>query len=150
MNIFPPYMDKKDTPADVLAKCLFYFDTIEACGTAVETLRKCLLAHLRLLVQTFKSTLSEAAKVQLWDRLTREKSASSVQLMPQGWDRWERTACDRSIFGTCILLISHWAFRPEPVDAAVVSGPQKKAESKADTDRRKKLDSAMEALMNAG
>ncbi|KAJ7367058.1 P-loop containing nucleoside triphosphate hydrolase protein, partial [Mycena albidolilacea] len=70
INIFPAHMDK-DTPADVLAKCLFYFNTIEACGTAVETLRKCLPAHLRPLVQTFKSTLSEVAKAQLWDRFNK-------------------------------------------------------------------------------
>ncbi|KAJ7358549.1 hypothetical protein DFH08DRAFT_802367 [Mycena albidolilacea] len=70
VNIFPAYMDK-DTPADILAKCLFYFDTIEACRTAIDTLRKCLPAHLRLLVQTFKSTLSETAKEQLWDQFNK-------------------------------------------------------------------------------
>jgi superfamily II DNA helicase RecQ len=61
----------KDTPASALPKCLLYFDTIEACATAVETLRKCLPAHLRPLMQTFKSTLSEPAKAQLWDRFSK-------------------------------------------------------------------------------
>jgi hypothetical protein len=67
LNIFPLQMDE-NTPASALAKCLFYFDTIEACATAVETLRKCLPAHLQPLVQTFKLTVSEAAKEQTWDR----------------------------------------------------------------------------------
>ncbi|KAJ7765972.1 P-loop containing nucleoside triphosphate hydrolase protein [Mycena olivaceomarginata] len=171
INIFPAHMDK-DTPADVLAKCLFYFDTIEACGTAVETLRKCLPAHLRPLVQTFKSTLSEVAKAQLWDRFNKGEIrilcatdaagmgcnvadvmytilcslTDSLSVLAQ---RWGRTARNRSIFGTCILLVPQWAFRPEPADDSGTSGPQKKKETKADTDRRKKLDKAMEGFVNA-
>ncbi|KAJ7807516.1 P-loop containing nucleoside triphosphate hydrolase protein [Mycena olivaceomarginata] len=171
INIFPAHMDK-DTPADVLAKCLFYFDTIEACGTAVETLQKCLPAHLRPLVQTFKSTLSEVAKAQLWDRFNKGEIrilcatdaagmgcnvadvmytilcslTDSLSVLAQ---RWGRTARNRSIFGTCILLVPQWAFRPEPADDSGTSGPQKKKETKADTDRRKKLDKAMEGFVNA-
>jgi superfamily II DNA helicase RecQ len=172
INIFPLHMDK-DTPLHALPKCLFYFDTIDACATAVETLRKCLPAHLRPLVQTFKSTLSEAAKGQVWDRFSKGEIrilcatdaagmgcnvadvvytilcflTDSASVLAQ---RWGRTARDRSILGTCILLVPRWAFRPEPVDEAVTSRPPKKSESKADTERRKKLNAAMEAFVNAG
>jgi hypothetical protein len=61
INILPAKMDK-DAPPTALPKCLFYFNTIEDCALAVETLRKCLPAHLRSLVQTFKLTVSEPAK----------------------------------------------------------------------------------------
>ncbi|KAJ7178014.1 P-loop containing nucleoside triphosphate hydrolase protein [Mycena filopes] len=171
VNIFPSHMDE-DTPPELLAKCLFYFDTIEACGIAVETLRKCLPAHLRPLVQTFKSSLSEAAKAELWDQFNKGEIRilcatdaagmgcnvpdvaftilcflpGSAGILAQ---RWGRTARNRSIFGTCILLVPRWAFRPEPVDDLVAERPPKK-ESKADSERRKKLDGAMEAFVNAG
>ncbi|KAJ7608875.1 P-loop containing nucleoside triphosphate hydrolase protein [Mycena polygramma] len=172
VNIFPLEMDE-NTPASALPKCLFYFDTIEACATAVETLRKCLPAHLRPLVQTFKSTLSESAKQQIWDRFKKGEIRilcatdaagmgcnvpdvmytilcdlpESVSIQSQ---RWGRTARNRAILGTCILLVPRWAFRPaKSVDTEVASGPPKKLESNADTERRKKLNRAIEAFVNA-
>jgi superfamily II DNA helicase RecQ len=171
INIFPEKMDK-DTPASVLAKCLFYFDTIEDCATAVETLRKCLPAHLRHLVQTFKSTVSEAAKELVWDRFKKGEIrilcatdaagmgcnvpdveytvlcslTKSASVLAQ---RWGRTARDRSILGTCILLVPRWAFRPEPVDDTA-SAPKKKPETKTDAENRKKLPKPMEEFVNAG
>ncbi|KAJ7304608.1 P-loop containing nucleoside triphosphate hydrolase protein, partial [Mycena albidolilacea] len=127
LNIFPEKMDK-DTPLTALPKCLFYFDTIDNCATAVETLRKYLPAHLRLVVQTFKSTLSEAAKELVWDRFNKGEIrilcatdaagmgcnvadvmftilcslTESVSVLSQ---RWGRTGRNRSILGTCILLV---------------------------------------------
>ncbi|KAJ7829512.1 P-loop containing nucleoside triphosphate hydrolase protein, partial [Mycena olivaceomarginata] len=111
-----------------LPKYLFYFDTIDNCATVVETLRKCLPAHLRLVVQTFKSTLSEAAKELVWDRFNKGEIrilcatdaarmgcnvadvmftilcslTESVSVLSQ---RWGRTGQNRSILGTCILLV---------------------------------------------
>lgn len=174
INIFPANMDK-DTPASALPKCLFYFDTIQDCATAVETLRKCLPPHLRLLVQTFKSTVLEPAKELVWDRFksgeirilcatdaagmgcnvpdvdytvlpSLPKSAS-----PLG-QRWGRTARNRAILGTCILLVPRWAFRPEPeVEAgATAGGPKKKPETKSDLENRKKLAKPIEEFVNAG
>ncbi|KAJ6470458.1 P-loop containing nucleoside triphosphate hydrolase protein [Mycena sanguinolenta] len=120
-----------------LPKCLFYFNTIEQCALAVETLRKCLPAHLRPLVQTFKSTLSEAAKESVWGRFKSGEirilcatDAAGMgcnvpdvkytvlcelpeSLSPLG-QRWGRTARSRDILGTCILLVPRWAFWPEP------------------------------------
>lgn len=172
VTILPEQMDK-DTPTSALPKCLLYFDTIEACATAVETLRKCLPAHLRPLVQTFKSTLSEPAKAQLWDRFSKgeililcatdaagmgcnvpDVTFTVLCFLPDSpsklTQRWGRTARNRTVLGTCILLVPRWAFRPEPVYTTAASGPQAKPETKADADRRKKLNSAIEAFVNAG
>jgi superfamily II DNA helicase RecQ len=169
LSIFPEQMDK-DTPLTALPKCLFYFNTIEDCATAVETLRKCLPTHLRLTVQTFKSTLSEAAKESVWDRFQRGEIRILCATDAAGMgcnipdvmytilcflppsvsptsQRWGRTARDRSILGTCILLVPRWAFRPEPVDTNF--GP-KKVETKADAEHRAKLGQPMEAFVNAG
>ncbi|KAJ6543199.1 P-loop containing nucleoside triphosphate hydrolase protein, partial [Mycena vulgaris] len=111
-----------------LPKCLLYFDTIGDCATAVETLRKCLPAHLRLHVQTFKSTVSESAKELVWDRINKGdirilcatdaagmgcnvpdvvytilcSLTKSASILAQ---RWGRTARNRAILGTCILLV---------------------------------------------
>ncbi|KAF8164510.1 P-loop containing nucleoside triphosphate hydrolase protein, partial [Mycena galopus ATCC 62051] len=91
-------------------------------------LRKCLPAHLRPAVQTFKSTLSEAAKEQVWDRFNKGDirilcatdaagmgcNVGDVMYTILCWppespavatQRWGRTARKRSIFGTCILLV---------------------------------------------
>ncbi|KAJ7210936.1 P-loop containing nucleoside triphosphate hydrolase protein [Mycena rebaudengoi] len=167
INIFPAKMDK-DTPASALSKCLFYFDNINDCGTAVETLRKILPAHLRDRVQTFKSTLSEKAKEGIWERFNKGEIlilcatdaagmgcnvpdvrytilcslTKSVSILAQ---RWGRTARRRSLQGTCILLVPRWAFRPETGDEV----PQKK-ETKSDAANRKKLPEPMEQFVNAG
>ncbi|KAJ7244849.1 P-loop containing nucleoside triphosphate hydrolase protein [Mycena rebaudengoi] len=161
INIFPEKMDK-DTPAAALPKCLFYFDTIEACAIAVETLRKCLPAHLRPLVQTFKSTVSETAKEPVWDQFNKGQIRIICATDAAGMgcnvpdveftilcsltefpsilaQRWGRTARSRGILGTCILLVPHWAFRPAPVESEVV-----KKETKADADRRNKMNKPME------
>ncbi|KAJ7936399.1 hypothetical protein B0H13DRAFT_1853462 [Mycena leptocephala] len=94
----------KDTPASALAKCLFYFDTIEDY-LQVDGIGGC-----------------------------------------KG--RWGRTARDRSILGTCVLLVPRWAFRPEPVDVTA-SAPKKKPETKTDAENRKKLPKPMEEFVNA-
>lgn len=160
----------KDTSPIALPKCLFYFDTIKDCDLAVETLRKCLPAHLRSLVQTFKSTVSEPAKELVWDRfksgeiriLCATNAAgmgcnvadvkytvlcSLPELLSPLCQRWGRTGRSRNILGTCILLVPRWAFRPEAVDP---DGPQKKGETKADADHRTKLKKPVENFVNAG
>ncbi|KAJ7200787.1 hypothetical protein GGX14DRAFT_571796 [Mycena pura] len=71
----------------------------------------------------------------------------SVSIQSQ---RWGRTARSRTILGTCILLVPRWAFRPaRPIDTEFTSGPPKKLESNADAERRKKLNRAIEAFVNA-
>lgn len=169
VNILPEKMDK-DTPLTALPKSLFYFNKIDDCALAVETLRKCLPAQLRPLVQTFKSTVSETAKQLVWDRFKNGEirilcatdaagmgcNVADVQYtvlssLPDSLSplsqRWGRTGRSRSVLGTCILLVPKWAFRPEPVDPAA---PQKKKETKADADRRKKLPEPVENFVNAG
>ncbi|KAF8209883.1 P-loop containing nucleoside triphosphate hydrolase protein [Mycena galopus ATCC 62051] len=170
LSIFPEKMDK-DTPLTALPKCLFYFDTIEDCATAVETLRKCLPTHFRLAVHTFRSTFSEAAKELVWDQFKKGEiqilcttdaagmgcnvpdvtytilCALSKSLGPPT-QRWWRTAHLRTILGTCTLLVPVWVFRPDPVDATIAS--KKKPETKADTDRRAKLNKSVEAFVYAG
>ncbi|KAJ7153179.1 P-loop containing nucleoside triphosphate hydrolase protein, partial [Mycena crocata] len=164
INIFPEKMDE-NTPASALAKCLLYFDTIKECQAAVETLRKCLPAHLRLLVQTFKSTVSEGAKELIWDRFNKGEIrilcatdaagmgcnvpdvmytvlcslTQSASVLAQ---RWGRTARNRILLGTCILLVPRWAFRPPESageDDLDLPGTKKKkkVETNADTERRK-------------
>ncbi|KAJ6578243.1 hypothetical protein B0H19DRAFT_1062765 [Mycena capillaripes] len=89
--------------------------------------------------------ITEAAKVQLWDRFNK----GEIRRMPQAWDRWGRTARNRPIFGTCILLVPQWAFRPEPVDDSVMSGPQKKKGIESRYRTAQELDGAMEGFVNA-
>ncbi|KAJ6447740.1 P-loop containing nucleoside triphosphate hydrolase protein, partial [Mycena sanguinolenta] len=114
--------------ASAILKCLLYFDTIEVCGKAVETLRKCLLPHLRHLVQEFQSELSEAGKAQTWDQYNSGQicllcttdaagmgcNVPDIQFtilvgLPKSasilGQHWGRTARDRMIEGTCILLV---------------------------------------------
>ncbi|KAJ7432676.1 P-loop containing nucleoside triphosphate hydrolase protein [Mycena galericulata] len=130
INIFPAQMDK-NTPAIALPKCLFYFDTIEACATAVETLRKCLPAHLRPLVQTFKSTVSEGAKELVWDRFNK----GEIRIL---------CATDAAGMG-CNFLLRDGDAQP----ATVKSSEHVFFLFRADGERRKKLNSAMEAFVNA-
>ncbi|KAJ6603506.1 P-loop containing nucleoside triphosphate hydrolase protein, partial [Mycena vulgaris] len=114
--------------ASALPRCFSYFDFIEDCGTPVKTLRKFLPEHLQLRVQIFKSTLSEAAKELIWKRFNKGEILilcatnaagmgcnvpdvrytilcslrKSTSVLAQ---RWGRTARNRTLDRTCILLV---------------------------------------------
>lgn len=136
LDILPSTLDS-DTTALSLAKSIIYFDSENACRLAVETLRKCLPAHLRNLVYSFSSVLSERAKAQCWTgfadgtyRIICATDAAgmgcnipdvryivnvggpkSISVLAQ---RWGRAGRDRTTPATCVLLVPQWAFRPSP------------------------------------
>ncbi|TFK58811.1 P-loop containing nucleoside triphosphate hydrolase protein [Pluteus cervinus] len=161
----PPHAAK-----DILPKCLFYFETVGNCTSAVETLRKILPAHLRDQVQSFVGLTSEAAKERLWEKFRAGEikilcateaagmgcNVSDVQFValfcaPRSLSvlvqRWGRGARNRSISATCFLFVQAWAFHPKEV---YKSGKRKgkPAEPKSYAASRAKLDPALEELIN--
>lgn len=179
LNILPPVIDSS-TPRDRIDKAILYFSSEGACRLAVQTLRKVLPAHLRDCVQPFSSDLSEEGKALTWDKFKNgsirilcatdaagmgcnipDIRYSVVFGLPKSLSvlsqRWGRTARDRQLLGTCLLLVPEWAFRPKPppvpaVPLAVqlVKGHQKeKVEPKRWTTQRAALDSPVESFVNA-
>jgi superfamily II DNA helicase RecQ len=177
LNIFPQLLDA-NTPREVIGKSLLYFDSEEACRLAVRTLRKVLPTHLRDCVQPFSSDASEAAKASCWEgfmsghlRILCATDAAgmgcnvpdvlysvvfgcpkSLSVIAQ---RWGRAARDRTLLGTCLLLVPDWAFRPAPPELGLavqrVKGrPKIKVESKRRTSQRANLNSNVEAFINSG
>ncbi|KAI0038104.1 P-loop containing nucleoside triphosphate hydrolase protein, partial [Auriscalpium vulgare] len=133
LNILPEKI-ANDAPRNALPKSLLYFDTIDACKLAVNTLRKCLPAHLRDAVQTFKATSSERAKELTWKQFSEGHirilcatdaagmgcNVADVEYtvifdVPKSLSvlvqRWGRAARKRTINGTCLLFVPKWAFR---------------------------------------
>ena len=70
--------------------------------------------------------------------------------------RWGRAGHDRTTEGVCLLLVPKWAFRPELSAVAahvrqhLQQGRQKAPETKADTLKRARLDTKLEAFINIG
>ncbi|KIK58118.1 hypothetical protein GYMLUDRAFT_113426, partial [Collybiopsis luxurians FD-317 M1] len=66
LNLLPSDIDDS-TMHEEIPKCLFYFDSENACRVAVDTLCKCLLNHLRDCVFHFSSDISERGKQRCWN-----------------------------------------------------------------------------------
>lgn len=177
LNILPQVLDA-NTSRDAIDKSLFYFDSEEACRLAVRTLRKVLPEHLRDCVQPFSSDGSEAAKASCWEGFTSGRirilcatdaagmgcnvpdvcysvifgCPKSLSVIAQ---RWGRAARDRTLVGTCLLIVPDWAFRPSPPELGLavqrVKGlPKIKVESKRRVAQRAALNSNVEAFINSG
>ena len=176
LNILPPVLDV-NTPRTAIDKSILYFDSEEACRKAVRTLRKVLPAHLRDCVQPFSSDASESAKKLCWEgfmsghlRILCATDAAgmgcnvpdvrhsvvfgcpkSLSVLAQ---RWGRAARDRTLLGTCLLLVPDWAFRPAPPELGLavqrVKGqPKIKVEPKRRASQRANLNSNLEAFINS-
>jgi superfamily II DNA helicase RecQ len=176
--VLPQVLDVT-TQLEAIAKCIFYFDSESACRQAVQFIRKCLPAHLRSCVQAFSSNMSEAAKIRCWQlfktgelRIICATDAAgmgcnipdvkyivsfgipkSIGTIAQHWGRAGR---DRTTEGVCLLLVPKWAFHPElsaiaaHVRPHLQQGRQKAPETKADTLKRARLDTKLEAFINIG
>ncbi|KAE9386248.1 P-loop containing nucleoside triphosphate hydrolase protein, partial [Gymnopus androsaceus JB14] len=109
-------------------KSIFYFDSERACREAVDSLQKCLPAHLRDTVFPFSSDMSEKSKQKCWDEFTSGKLRiicatdaagmgcsipdvkysvifglpSSLSVIIQ---RWGRAGRDHITASVCLLLI---------------------------------------------
>ncbi|KJA15503.1 hypothetical protein HYPSUDRAFT_149055 [Hypholoma sublateritium FD-334 SS-4] len=174
LNILPaPIPEDINIPNTVLPKSLFYFETINQCNSAMETLRKILPAHYRDSVQMFTSIASEDAKAQIWDnfrtgsiRILCATDAAgmgcnvpdvafvvlfsvprSISTLTQ---RWGRAGRSRDIEATCILFVQGWAFRPQGVHLKTKKGKEKPLESATFTANRAKIDPPLEKLINLG
>lgn len=143
----------------------------------MRTLCKVLPAHLQDCIQPFSSDGLEAAKAQCWDgfmgghiRILCATDAAgmgcnvpdvrysvvfgcpkSLSVIAQ---RWGRAARDRTLLGTCLLLVPAWAFRPTPpvLGLAVqrVKGqPKVKVESKRHAAQRAALEVNVERFINS-
>ncbi|KII95852.1 hypothetical protein PLICRDRAFT_170449 [Plicaturopsis crispa FD-325 SS-3] len=175
LHVLPKIMNA-DTAREAIDKCLFYFDSEAACRLAVQTLRKCLPAHLRDCVHAFSSDLSEAGKQKCWDGFAsgRIRIVCATDAAGMGCNvpdvrysiifgcpkslavvaqRWGRAGRDRLTEAVCILLVPSWAFRPAPPSLGLavqqVRGKRKIAlESKASTKKRANLDTRLEEFIN--
>jgi len=162
-----------ETVLDAIAKCLFYFDTEAECRAAVYALRMLLPAHLRDCVQPFSSSLSEECKKALWEAFR----AGTVRILcatdaagmgcnvpdvrnvvvfgcPRSFasvaQRWGRAGRNRTVDGTCLLLVPPWAFNPsKPAQVVHTLGRGRaKKETKTDVLKREKLDPHLRAFIN--
>lgn len=176
LNILPAVLNAA-TLREAIDKAILYFPSEGACRLAIRTLRKVLPEHLRDCVQPFSSDGSEAGKAQTWDQFMTGKIRilcatdaagmgcnvpdirySVVIGLPETLSvlaqRWGRAARNRTMDGTCLLLVPEWAFRPTPpvLGLAVqrAKGQAKvKVEKKTWTTQRANLDSKVEAFINA-
>ena len=125
-----------ESPLDAISKCIFYFDSEDACQKAVQFIRKCLPEHLRRCAQAFSSNMSELAKLQCWESFSKGDfriicatdaagmgcNVSDVKyIISFGMtkslgtisQRWGRAARNRTTEGVCLWLVPKWAFRPQ-------------------------------------
>ncbi|KAH7903635.1 P-loop containing nucleoside triphosphate hydrolase protein [Hygrophoropsis aurantiaca] len=170
LNILPDSIPK-DAPSSIIPKCIFYFESVAACTTAMETIRKILPPSLRQIVQTFVALTSEAAKALLWDQfrtgtvciLCATDAAGmgcnvpdveyvalfspprSLSVLAQ---RWGRAGRDRTIKSTCLLFLPEWAFRPKGLPKKTRKGKDKPLEPKISMSRRANLEKALEQFIN--
>ncbi|KAI1781803.1 P-loop containing nucleoside triphosphate hydrolase protein [Ganoderma leucocontextum] len=155
LNILPDSPDSS-TALTEIPKSLLYFDSQMGCRQAVDSLRKCLPAHLRRAVYAFSSDLSERSKIDTWERFAAGeyrilcatdaagmgcnvpdvryiilfKCPASLSVVAQ---RWGRAGRDRTTQAICLLLVPPWAFRPslplaprESLAVSILKGGKKK------------------------
>jgi superfamily II DNA helicase RecQ len=72
LNLLPNDLTTR-SPLDAISKCIFYFDSEDACRKAVQFIRKCLPEHLHKCVQAFSLNMSELAKQQCWELFSNGK-----------------------------------------------------------------------------
>lgn len=171
-TLFPARMDATTRPEEI-DKSLLYFDSEGLCSKSVAMINRLLPAHLRGIVHSYSSTLSKRAKDAIWDgfRSGRYRIICATDAAGMGCNvpdiqntvvfglphcpksistviqRWGRTGRDRTITGTCQLLVPEWAFRPEVVTGSGLLA--KKPEPKKYTRQREALQPALEKLVNA-
>jgi superfamily II DNA helicase RecQ len=170
LNTLLPAVIDGDTQPEDIEKALLYFDSESACSEAVKVLKKVLPPHLRGLVHSYSSTISARGKTAIWSKFKSgqlriicatdaagmgcnvpdikntivfalPQCPKSISVVIQCWGR---TARDRSISGTCQLLLPDWVFRPT---LRVVTAVQKK-ESKRNVKQCTSLQSALEKFIN--
>jgi superfamily II DNA helicase RecQ len=135
LNLLPNDL-AADSPLDAIPKCIFYFNSEDACRKAVQFICKCLPEHLRKSVQAFSSNMSELAKEQCWELFSKGEfriicatdaagmgcNVSDVKyIVTFGLtkslgtisQRWGRAGRDRATEGVCLWLVPKWAFRPQ-------------------------------------
>ena len=164
---------------DTIPKCIFYFDSEDACRKAVQFIRKCLPDHLRRCVHAFSSNMSELAKMRCWEffsnggyRIICATDAAGMgcnvsdvkYIVTFGMtkslgtisQRWGRAGRNRTTEGVCIWLVPKWAFRPQqPSTNPAVKRLQntknsRPLETKHETLQRAKLDPTLEEFINIG
>jgi len=178
LNLLPNDL-AADSPLDAISKCIFYFDSEDACRKAVQFIRKCLPERLRKCVQAFSSNMSELAKVQCWELFSKGEfriicatdatgmgcNVSDVKyIVTFGLtkslgtisQRWGRAGRDRTTEGVCLWLVPKWAFRPQPstanptIQRLQTSKSNRPLETKHETLQRAKLEPMLEEFINIG
>lgn len=173
LNILPARLDPS-TKLEDIPKTILYFDSESACRKAIETLRKCLPAHLRSAVHAFSSNLSVRAKEQCWENFANGtyRILCATDAAGMGCDvpdvvyiisfgcpkafasviqRWGRAGRDRITQGTCLLLVPPWAFQPdESLNPTLrrACGKATLTEPKSDTTKRANMDKKLEQFVN--
>jgi superfamily II DNA helicase RecQ len=169
-TILPLILDANTKPGDI-DKSLLYFDSERACGEAVGIITKILPPHLRGIVKAYSSTISVRGKTAIWDNFKsgqlriicatdaagmgcnvpdiRHTVVFGIPQCPKSIStviqRWGRAARDRSIHGTCQLLLPEWAFHPAPVQSLMAA---QKDEPKRNKKQREGLQVALERFIN--
>ncbi len=177
LNLLPSTLST-EMKLEEIDKGIVYIDSEASCRRTVQTLRKCLPAHLRSCVQVFSSDLSKAAKQQCWARFGKGDIRILIAMDAAGMgcnvadvkftvilgcpksfaavaQHWGRAGRDRITLGTCLLLVPHWAFRPTaPLSVPAVQKAKGKskgaAESKQNVVKRANLEEHLEQFINIG
>ena len=165
-TILPAVLDA-NTRAEDVDKTLLYFDSKSAYGQGVEVLKKVLPPHLRGLVFAYSLTISVRGKAVIWDGFKsgqfqiicatdaagmgcnvpdiKHTVVFGVPKIPKSLSvvvqRWGRTARDRSMSGTCQMLLPEWVFHPKETN------PSKK-EPKRNVKQRESIQPVLEKFIN--
>lgn len=134
LKLLPDDLTTK-SPQDTIPKCIFYFDSEDACRKVVQFLCKCLPEHLCKCIHVFSSNLSVLAKLQCWQLFLNGEfhiicatnaagmgcNVSDVKyIVIFGLTKslvtisqcWGRAGRDHTTEGVCLWLVPKWAFQP--------------------------------------